>query len=68
MTDSKRSAPSASSSRFKCAEAPKKRSNALNAMYGQNIKHLPHHLYGGMLYPSRVVAVREVEASRSESK
>lgn len=61
MTDSKKSATSASSPKFKRDEA-KTDVNPPNAVPYANKKHSERYLYGGMLFPSRVIAAKETQS------
>lgn len=67
MTDSEKSAPSASTPSVKSNEA-QKRFNPPNAV--TNIKRARSHryLYGGMLFPSRVIATKEAQSLEREVK
>lgn len=58
MTDSKKSATSASSPKFKRDEATT-HVNPPNAVPCVNKKRPERYLYGGMLFPSRVIAAKE---------
>lgn len=55
MTDSKKSAPSASNPTVLSSEA-RKNVNPLNAMPHLKKTHCERYLYGGMLFPSRILA------------
>lgn len=61
MTDSKKSAHSASSPKSKRAEALHKKVNAPNAVPYEGSINARRHLYSGMLYPSRIIAAKEME-------
>ena len=61
MTDSKKSAPSASSPKVLSSEA-KKRVNPPNAVPHMKKARSERYLYGGMLFPSRIIAAKEMQS------
>lgn len=65
MTDSKKSATSASSPKFKRDEATTY-VNPPNAVPYVNKKRSERYLYGGMLFPSRIVAAKETQSFERE--
>lgn len=67
MTDSKKSAPSASSPAVTSKEA-KKRFNPPNAVPYKNKARSQRYMYGGMLFPSRIVAAKETQSLARDVK
>jgi len=67
MTDSKKSSPSASSPTVLSSEA-KKRVNKPNAVPYKNKVRSERYLYGGMLFPSRIVAAKEMQSRGVDTK
>lgn len=67
MTDSEKSAPSASCPPVKSSEA-QKRFNPHNAVPNTKRARSQRYLYGGMLFPSRVVATKESQSLEREVK
>ena len=67
MTDSKKSAPSASNPSVKRSEA-KKRYNPPNSVPNPKHARSQRYLYGGMLFPSHVVAREETQSLEREVK
>ncbi len=68
MTDSKKSATSASSSKSTRSEAQKKSFNPINAVPNTSKARPERYLYGGMLFPSRIHALKENQSLEREAK
>lgn len=67
MTSSKKSAPSASSPTVLSSEASK-RVNQPNAVPYKSKARAERYLYGGLLFPSRIVAAKEMQSIEREVK
>ena len=67
MTDSKKSAPSASSPKVLNSEA-KKRVNPPNAVPNLKKTRCERYLYGGMLFPSRIITAKDIGVAERGQK
>ena len=68
MTDSKKSRTSASSPKFKRSEAHTKSFNPPNAVPHGKREHAQRYLYGGMLFPSRIIAAKDMKPGERDIK
>jgi len=66
MTDSKKSASSASKPQFMRSEA-RTNVNPPNMVPRANKARSQRYLYGGMLYPSRIVSAKETQTVEGEN-
>ena len=68
MTDSKKSAHSASSSELPRTEAKQGVFNPPNAVPHTKKSRSQRYLYGGMLFPSHIISEKETQSLEREAK